>query len=384
LLLYSSPPNLKSLIFLSPAPAANRIVDDEDDFPTPPSRPSSAPAKPEAPAAAVAASDVVKPPAASGSAPSMMSSSGASQAIQSWEIDYNSIEMGAKLGSGAFGEVRLGTWMGTDVAVKILHANDEKSRDVFYKEANLLCQLRHPNVVPFLGASLQGQLAIVMELMPSSLSRLIKSGPIEIKLLCRVASGIARGIMFLHKSNPPIIHRDLKPDNILLDHANVPKLADFGVSREKIATQEMTRIGTPSYCAPEILKGEKYSEKVDIFSFGMILYAMVSGRAPFRGGEGDQALSPLQIMMKIAVQKERPKIPPEVHCPTWLSDLINECWAAKPDQRPTADDVCCPTPNFFHLTSPALLLLLFSAAFTCSDCSWPVQILKRLMANAPK
>lgn len=247
--------------------------------------------------------------------------------------------MGPKLGSGAFGEVRLGTWRGTDVAVKILHATDDKSRDVFYREANLLCQLRHPNIVPFLGACLKEQLAIVMELMPSSLTKLIKEGPMNVPLLCRVASGIVRGIMFLHKSTPKIIHRDLKPDNVLLDHSNTPKIADFGVSREKIQTQEMTRIGTPSYCAPEILKGEKYSEKVDIFSFGMMLYAMTTGRAPFRGGEHDQQLSPLQIMMKIAVQKERPIIPAEVKCPTWLSDLINECWAPKPDTRPSADDV---------------------------------------------
>jgi serine/threonine protein kinase len=137
-------------------------------------------------------------------------------------------------------KVRKGRYRGTDVAIKILHTQDEENTAMFFKEAELMCKLRHPNVIqckPFyqlyssfsergltelkkilgLGASVAPpNLSIVMELMNSNLSRFIRSGPIEDKIMVKVAIGIARGINFLHTAKPKIIHRDLKPDNILV------------------------------------------------------------------------------------------------------------------------------------------------------------------------
>jgi serine/threonine protein kinase len=123
-----------------------------------------------------------------------------------------------------------------------------------------------------------------------------------------------------------------------LDDTGVPKIADFGVSREKIQTEQMTRIGTPSYCAPEIMRNLKYSERDDIYSFGMLLHTMITGMAPFKDqGKNGAPPNQLQIMMMVSVKKLRPKIPET--CPPFLKKLIEECWQHDPKARPTAQEV---------------------------------------------
>jgi serine/threonine protein kinase len=123
-----------------------------------------------------------------------------------------------------------------------------------------------------------------------------------------------------------------------LDAAGIPKIADFGVSREKLQTEQMTRIGTPSYCAPEIMKNLAYSERVDIYSFGMLLHTMVTGTAPFKGaGKNGSNPNQLQIMLMVSAKKMRPKIPQE--CPAYLRELIENCWQHDPRARPTAEEV---------------------------------------------
>lgn len=128
--------------------------------------------------------------------------------------------------------------------------------------------------------------------MPMSLSQFLKDLPLSTLLFRNIALGIARGVEYLHQQH--IIHRDLKPANILLDNSLNPRIADFGVSREA-ATEyaTMTKIGTPTYCAPEVLNGDRYSFPADIYSFGMILCAMMQGGNPWKSEA--RALSPAQV-----------------------------------------------------------------------------------------
>jgi len=148
--------------------------------------------------------------------------------------------MQERLGGGAFGEVKKGIWSGVNVAVKLLHKCDENARQMFIKEAALLCRLRHPCVVRTFGVSMQ-PMSIVMEFLPNSLHTLVRTkGALRLRDSIKIALDIAKGIAYLHGCKPPIIHRDLKPANILLDESKNAKVADFGISRELYDTTQMT------------------------------------------------------------------------------------------------------------------------------------------------
>jgi serine/threonine protein kinase len=269
--------------------------------------------------------------------------------LAQWSISYEELLKGDVLGTGAFGSVVCGTWRGTDVAIKTLHSQDEKALEMFTKEAELLCKLRHPNIVQCLGACLTlPNCCIVMELLPQNLSKLIKQGPIARETFNKIVLGIAQGLNFLHRSNPVIIHRDLKPANILLDYGLQPRIADFGVSREKYGnTATMTRIGTPTYCAPEILNGEHYSAAVDVYSFGVLIYEMVNHKAPWKNDK----LTPVQLMMRVAINKQRPPIPET--CDKDIEQLIRCCWDHDALKRPTAENIIMmfKDPNGFSIQS---------------------------------
>lgn len=286
-------------------------------------------------------------------------------AVSSYAIKWTDLVIGAKLGSGAFGDVKKAVYRDTPVAVKMLHSSEAAS--AFFQEAALLCQLRHPNIVSCLGVCIEEPyLAIVMELMPSNLNKLIQQGPLPIQQLTTLAIGIGRGLAFLHQRSPKVIHRDIKPENILIDAGGNPKLADFGVSKEALISMTQTKIGTPSYAAPELLQSEPYGTKIDIYSLSMVLYSMATGVAPFASvdpkDKGVKMLTPLQIMMKVAIHKERPVIPNYVH-PT-LATIIRSCWEHNPKSRPTASQLLekllnlqmeLDTPSAFAPSSAASL-----------------------------
>jgi serine/threonine protein kinase len=257
--------------------------------------------------------------------------------VSNFVIPWPHLKIGTKLGSGAFGDVKRGQWRDTPVAVKLLHSTDAAT--AFFQEASLLCSLRHPNVVACLGVCVEEpNLAIVMELMSGNLTQLITAGPIPLKSMVSLTIGIARGIAFLHQRSPKVIHRDIKPENILIDAGGAPKLGDFGVSKESLLTMTQTKIGTPSYAAPELLNSEAYGTAVDIYSMAMVMYSMATSVSPFGVlGNGAKPFTPLQVMMKVAIHRERPVIPASVH-PT-LAAIIRECWDHFPKKRPTASQL---------------------------------------------
>eukprot|EP01106_Pelomyxa_sp_JSP_P018811 TRINITY_DN898_c0_g1_i4.p1 TRINITY_DN898_c0_g1~~TRINITY_DN898_c0_g1_i4.p1 ORF type:complete len:204 (+),score=19.45 TRINITY_DN898_c0_g1_i4:253-864(+) len=143
-----------------------------------------------------------------------------------------------------------------------------------------------------------------------------------------IACGLAEGMAFLHSQIPQILHRDLTSANILLDQNSHVKIADFGISRFKLEMGDvtMTYTGNPRWRAPEVTQGLRYGSQVDVYSYGLIIWELISGKVPFY--ELDAIPASLS-----ATQGKRPEIPRE--CPPAWCDLITRCWNADPSKRPT-------------------------------------------------
>ncbi|KAF2315316.1 hypothetical protein GH714_038812 [Hevea brasiliensis] len=202
-----------------------------------------------------------------------------------YEIDYNEVGMdGATLiGEGAYGEVYLVKWRGTEVAAKTIRssiASNQKVKHTFLKELGLWQKLRHPNIVQFLGVLKHSDRLIFLTeyLRNGSLYDILKKkGRLDSQTAVSYALDIARGMNYLHQHKPhAIIHRDLTPRNVLQDESGHLKVTDFGLSKiaqEKDAGYKMTGgTGSYRYMAPEVYRRESYGKSVDVFSFALIVH----------------------------------------------------------------------------------------------------------------
>eukprot|EP00253_Pinus_taeda_P017996 PITA_17996 len=195
-----------------------------------------------------------------------------------------------KLGEGGFGAVYKGnTKDGKEIAVKKLSAISSQGNAEFMNEVKVLANVRHRNLVKLLGCCAEGtESLIVYEYLPNhSLHTLLFDPNHKLKLLdwqtrYKIIMGIACGLRYLHEeSEPPIIHRDIKANNILLNEALNPKIADFGLARLFPEEQShiQTRIaGTFGYLAPEYAMQGQLSMKADVYSFGVLVLEIASGR----------------------------------------------------------------------------------------------------------
>ncbi|CAK9218045.1 unnamed protein product [Sphagnum troendelagicum] len=222
----------------------------------------------------------------------------AKQQVQPILYSYNVLKLATKdfhpsnkLGEGGFGAVYKGILLdGTHVAVKLLTKSHQQVND-FLNEIVLMTGVRHKNLVKVKGCSLQGtQRLIVFEFVENkNLAEALWDRPIKNVLLLdwtmrfNICVGIAHGLIYLHEYlQPRIIHRDIKAPNILLDKDLNPKIADFGLARlfpEDISHLSTAHIaGTMGYLSPEYATLGKLTEKVDVFSYGVLLLEIVSGR----------------------------------------------------------------------------------------------------------
>uniref|UniRef100_A0ACD5VHZ5 Uncharacterized protein n=2 Tax=Avena sativa TaxID=4498 RepID=A0ACD5VHZ5_AVESA len=261
--------------------------------------------------------------------------------VPEYEIDSKELEFttGKGLSKGTF---RKATWRGILVAVKKLDDDvltDENKVQAFRDELDVLQLIRHPNVVQFLGAVTQtNPMMIVMEFMPKGDLRkhLNNKGALEPAYAVKLALDIARGMSYLHEHKPQaIIHRDLEPSNILRDDTGHLKVADFDLCkmlkwRRKV--REEMPVTSPGnacrYVAPEVLRKEEYDNKVDVFSFALILQEMIEGHLPFYNKKIDE-------IEKAHSSKERP--PFRAHPKNYahgLRELIEQCWSENPVHRP--------------------------------------------------
>lgn len=252
------------------------------------------------------------------------------------EISWDELEIKERIGAGSFGTVFRAEWHGSEVAVKVLADQDfhEDRIKEFLREVAIMNRVRHPNLVLFMGAVTERpHLSIVTEYLPrGSLYRLInKAATGEIfdrRRRLHMALDVAKAINYLHCLNPPVVHLDLKSPNLLVDKNWSVKVCDFGLSRLMANTfiASTSIAGTPEWMAPEFLRGEPTNEKSDVFSFGVILWELLTMQQPWRG------LGPAQVVGAVAFQNRRLTIPPNTR--PALATLMDSCWADDPRQRP--------------------------------------------------
>ena len=241
------------------------------------------------------------------------------------------------LGAGAYGEVYEGTWRRSRVAVKRLltaHPLEERGVKEFFAEMEILANARHDNIVRFLGGCVQpDNLCILFEFCPQSLYDLLRraDAPLELQRVLMISRQVALGVYYLHCCKPPVLHLDLKSANVLLDGHGIAKVCDFGLAHLKLGADVRTdRMGSPMWTSPEVLKGEARNEKADTYSYGMLLFELLTRQLPYGGYAAAQV-----VMGVITNMLPRPELPADAqHYPSKLADLMRECWQFEHARRP--------------------------------------------------
>jgi len=267
-------------------------------------------------------------------------------------------EILAPLGKGAFGSVfkAFDTRLDRIVAVKILApelAASGGARPRFIREAKAAASVRHEHVVDIHAVDEDPIPYLVMEcIIGQTLQQKIdRTGALPVVEILRIGYQIASGLSAAHALG--LIHRDIKPANILLENGvERVKITDFGLARagdDASLTQSGIVCGTPMYMAPEQAQGEPLDTRADLFSLGSTLYAMCTGRPPFR------ATTTMAVLKRVIDDEPRPirEINPEI--PEWLSEIIEKLLAKRPDDRfASASEVATLlSRHLAHLQQPA-------------------------------
>ena len=247
--------------------------------------------------------------------------------VQQREIDLTEEERGR----GGWAAVKVANFRGTRVAAKCFYQQILVSRynqQLFNREMNMAARLRHPNLVQFIGASLEGEPIILMELMATSLRSELEMGPIDLAHVTSISLDVVRALNYLHLMQPhPIIHRDVSSANVLLDplpdnHWKA-KLSDYG-SVNLIRELRTVGPGSPVYAAPEVHIPAHQSPKMDIFSFGVLLVEMLTDEFP-------------QV-------DARQRLIDSINQAGYV-DLIGRCLREEREDRPSANEIIANITN---------------------------------------
>ncbi|KAK3133447.1 hypothetical protein QOZ80_6AG0536660 [Eleusine coracana subsp. coracana] len=270
-----------------------------------------------------------------------------------WSIAPDEIELHEVIGRGSTADIHRATWRGLEVAVKwvrpeFLRANPGGAAFVA-QELDVLSRQRHPHVVRLMGACLHPpeRCFIVTELLGgATLGEWLHGGrerrprraswtppPLEDRV--SRAMEVALAMRYLHDQTPRVLHRDLKPSNVLLDAGMRARVADFGHARFLPDGKEALtgETGTYVYMAPEVIRCEPYTEKCDVYSFGIILNELLTAEHPYI----ETSYGPSKIALEVAAGRLRPRLPGSDadSYPIGLIDLICRCWDAEPSDRPS-------------------------------------------------
>nr|CDS32911.1 mitogen activated protein kinase kinase kinase [Hymenolepis microstoma] len=238
-----------------------------------------------------------------------------------WEWPPSEIHDLQYVGSGAQGSVYKATLRGRVIAVKKVSKQSET-------EIRHLRGLSHSNVVQFLGVSIDGPwYSILMEYCPNGnfFDVIHNNISVGIESIIDWTQQIAQGMNYLHSHK--VIHRDLKSPNILIGEDGQLKISDFGVSKE--ITENSTKMsfaGTVAWMAPEIMRDEPCSLKVDVWSFGVIVWEIITCEIPFNGVDVGAII--------YGIASNRFSLPIPTSCPTEFRVLMKRCWCPKPRNRP--------------------------------------------------
>jgi serine/threonine protein kinase len=222
------------------------------------------------------------------------------------------------------------------VAIKVLSrqlATSPTARRRFTREARAAAAINHPNVVTIHAVEDQEGLPyLVMEFVngQSLHDRIRDQAPLPLADVLRLGSQIAAGLSAAHAQG--VIHRDIKPANIMLeDNVERVKITDFGLARVAMDNTELTsqghRLGTPAYMSPEQVSGTPVDERTDLFSFGCVLYAMLTGQSPFRGTHSFDAARKILEETPQSLDRVNPDVPP------FMAEIVDRLLAKKPSSR---------------------------------------------------
>lgn len=273
------------------------------------------------------------------------------------KIAYSALYFTRVLSKGAFGEVWLAQLENRQVAVKrILNEkrNDEKEIVCFGAEIKLMAAFSHPKIVEFVGVSWSSSndiCAVTEYMAKGDLFQFLKRRNGQINWSDHkiyLAEDVAEALVYLHSLTPKVIHRDLKSKNILLDDEFRAKLSDFGISRERSLEETMTAgVGTIYWTAPEVLMGRKYTEKADIYSFGIVLSELDTHEVPYHDVRDDgRKLQAMKIVKKVISESLRPTFTTTI--PPIVMDLARRCLNSEPNVRPDAVELLRIIQNIQH------------------------------------
>ena len=225
--------------------------------------------------------------------------------------------------------------LGRTVAIKALKSSAASEEHVvtrFEREAKSLANLQHENIIHVYDFHRErGALFIVMEYVQGIdlYDLLEKCGRLPYDVAAIIAMQVARALDYVHYRG--IVHRDIKPANIMLSRSGGVKVMDFGIARDTSygtdLTEAGTGIGTPAYMSPEQVLGDKLDARSDIFSLGVVLYQMVTGKKPFVEDERRSAMHKIRLEKHVGVRKLNPEIPRE------LERIIDKCLEKQPRDR---------------------------------------------------
>src|SRR6516225_3826421 len=290
-----------------------------------------------------------------------------------------SYEIVAPLGKGGMGEVYRArdTKLKRDVALKVLpdaFARDPGRMLRFQREAKVLASLNHPNIAHIYGVE---ERALVMELVEGESPK----GPLPFEDAWKIALQIADALEYAHEKG--VVHRDLKPANVKVTPDGVVKLLDFGLAKAFSETPDAsssdpensptitlgatvagTVLGTAAYMSPEQAKGKKVDKRADIWSWGVVLYELLTGERLFKGGDATDTLA--QVLTK---EPPLERVPPQVR------KLLRRCLEKDPKGRlrdigdardlleaPAAPSTPTPSRSHFGIISAVAAVLLMAVA----------------------
>jgi tRNA A-37 threonylcarbamoyl transferase component Bud32 len=269
------------------------------------------------------------------------------------DIPKSAVTFDDELGQGSFATVYKGRWQGSTVAIKKLNdimlvLNSKNALAEFKREAGIMNALKHPNIVQLFGICEEGKTAyIVMEFMPGgSLFAFLRkpaSEPWQVRF--PIIIDITNGLVYMHSQS--MLHRDLKSLNILLTADNHAKISDFGLSKVvESQTINKTNVGSPAWAAPEVLRSQPYTDRADVYSYGVILWEIGTRQELYPNCDHFQVINKVKA-------GERPPLPAEKDCSKPYVSLLQDCWAQRAENRPSMQAVQNLLPNIEQALVPS-------------------------------